>query len=164
MHALFCSHTQEKTGAQALAATKEVLCANTFINVTKMMQKSSPRSLNLASARKSVILHPCVNNLFECLSCSWLVITPRNLCPNICFAHTHTAICLNTHSRSYQCLELINDLTALTQHHNAANVCVCLSVWYGKYGPHNFIIQSRDSLLALSLEEQISSCGFQGLG
>lgn len=34
----------------------------------------------------------------------------------------------------------------------------------GKYGPHNFIIQSRDSLLALSLVEQISSCGFRGLG
>lgn len=34
----------------------------------------------------------------------------------------------------------------------------------GKYGPHNFIIQSRDPLLALSLVEQISLCGFQGLG
>lgn len=118
---------EEKTGAQALAATKEVLCARTFINVTKMMQKSSPRSLNSTPARKSVILRPCVNNLFECLSCSWLVVTPPNLCPNICFAHTHTAICLNTHSRSYQCLELINDPTALTHRHNVHG-CVCLCV------------------------------------
>lgn len=33
-----------------------------------------------------------------------------------------------------------------------------------KYGPHTFIIQSRDSLLVLSLVEQISSGGFKGLG
>lgn len=80
---------EEKTGAPALAATKEVLCARTFISVTKMMQKSAPRSWKAAPARESVILRPCVNNLFECLSCSWRVTTPPNLCPNICFAHTH---------------------------------------------------------------------------
>lgn len=74
---------------------------------------------------KSAILRLCVNDPLECLGCFWLVITPPLIFVQISALHTQ-GLFVYTHALlSYQSLELINDLTALTPGSQKVCVRVC---------------------------------------
>lgn len=74
LRALFCSHMLEEFVSKNFYKGRQN---------DRKQQKSSLSGFQSVPVKESVIARLCVNDLFERLGCSWLVITPPNLCPNI---------------------------------------------------------------------------------